>query len=249
MTAVDDARQCAEAIGALGAAYMLDGSTYAKGAELGFGGLDFYVLGRGGALGDVDADVVSSAFVYWNPAHVRSEWEKARGVMSPTDGAAAWAEVCHTYAEANLPELDGLGRLAELAERVVAAAPVANAALFAGWRQLPLPGADRPRARALHLLNALRELRGSLHAGAVLAAGLTPVEALSFRAPEMAPVFGWDPSALVDGASVKDRWKDAEAGTDRAVARVLEVLDEGERAELVTLVNELYEGWKAAQAG
>ena len=32
---------------------MTDPATYAYGAELGFEGMDFYVAGRGGALGDV----------------------------------------------------------------------------------------------------------------------------------------------------------------------------------------------------
>ena len=63
----DAARATAQAVGALGGAFMLDGSTYARGAELGFSGLDFYVLGRGGALGDTHADVVAAAFCFWNP--------------------------------------------------------------------------------------------------------------------------------------------------------------------------------------
>lgn len=248
MAAEDAARDSAEAIVALGAAYMLAGSTYAKGAELGFSGLDFYVLGRGGVLGDVDPDVVAAAFVYWNPDHVRAQWEIGTKVMAPLEAARAWAEVCHTYAESELPEIEGLDRLGDLAGRVVEAAPLANAALFAGWRRLGTPGPDRPRARVLHLVNALRELRGAQHAGAVLAAGLVPTEALAYRAPGMAPVFGWDPASLPDGASVEARWQEAEVGTNRAMGRVLGVLDDGEQAELVELVNALHDGWQAAQA-
>ena len=46
---------------------MTDPATYAYGAELGFEGMDFYVAGRGGALGDVPADVVAAAFVFFAP--------------------------------------------------------------------------------------------------------------------------------------------------------------------------------------
>ena len=40
------------------AGFMTDPATFARGAALGFEGMDFYVAGRGGALGDVPADVV-----------------------------------------------------------------------------------------------------------------------------------------------------------------------------------------------
>jgi hypothetical protein len=55
MDSVEAAKQTAAAIGQLGGAFMIDGSTFARGGELGFGGLDFYVLGRGGVLGDTTA--------------------------------------------------------------------------------------------------------------------------------------------------------------------------------------------------
>ena len=51
------------AVSTLPSGFMLDGATYAKGAELGFEGMDFYVGGRGGVLGDVSADVVTATFV------------------------------------------------------------------------------------------------------------------------------------------------------------------------------------------
>ena len=51
---------------------MTDPATYAYGAELGFDGMDFYVAGRGGALGDVPADVVTAAFIYFEPDVVRA---------------------------------------------------------------------------------------------------------------------------------------------------------------------------------
>ncbi|MCD9625188.1 SCO6745 family protein [Rhabdothermincola salaria] len=248
-TPEDAARAIARPVGDLGGAFMLDGATYAKGAELGFSGIDFYVLGRGGALGDTSADVVASAFLYWNPGHVATQWEAGRAVMSPADGAAAWADVCHTYGDTNLPDVDGLDRLGVLAGKVVAETSPAGAPLFAGWRTLAVPGADRPRARAQHLLNALRELRGGLHGGAVLAAGLSPIEAVAVNAPGMAPIFGWDPDSLPDGAVAAERWKVAETGTDVAMGRVLSVLDDTERAELVELVTGLHSAWLKSKEG
>jgi len=247
MESKDAARATAHAIEQVGGAFMLDGATYARGAELGFGGLDFYVAGRGGVRGATHPDVVAAAFVFWNPTHVGTMWESARAVQDPDASAAEWVALCAAYGEAHLPDLDGLDRLNELAGRVVEGASPSGAPLFAGWRHQEAPGADRPKARAQYLLNALRELRGALHGGAVLAAGLTGQEALAYRAPHMAGIFGWDPEALPDAASVKERWKVAEAGTDAAFGLALASLDDAERAELVELVNAAHAGWQSAK--
>jgi hypothetical protein len=247
MQPTDAARATAHAIEQLGGAFMLDGPTYARGAEIGYGGLDFYVLGRGGALGDTHGAVVAAAFVFWNPDHVVSTWETGRAVQPPAEAGAEWVSLCGAYGEANLPDLDGLDRLIELADRVVASASPSAAPIFAGWRAIGGPAADRPKARAQYLLNALRELRGALHGGAVLAAGLTGQEAVAYRAPHMAGIFGWDPEALPDADTVKERWKIAEAGTDAAFGLALASLDDAERAELVELVNAAHAGWLAAK--
>jgi hypothetical protein len=249
MTQVETAKAIAKPVGEMGGAFMLDGATYARGAELGFSGIDFYVLGRGGVLGDTIPDVVSSAFFFWNPEQVRTQWEVARKVMDPAKAAVEWSDLCHAYGEAHLPDFDGFNRFSELAAKVCDAASPAGAALFAGWRTLPVPGVDRPKARAQHYLNSLRELRGGLHVGAILAMGLSPAEAVAVHSPGMAPVFGWDVSTIpVDDIS-KGEWKTAEAGTDLAMARVLHALTEEECAEFAKLVLALHNAVKAAKKG
>jgi len=107
---VETAKAIAKPIGDLGGAFMLDGATYARGAELGFSGIDFYVLGRGGVLGDTTPDVVSSAFFFWNPDQVRTQWELARKVMEPAAAAVEWVNLCHDYGDTHLPELAELNR-------------------------------------------------------------------------------------------------------------------------------------------
>jgi hypothetical protein len=247
MTSEDAARATARAIGELGGAFMQDGQTYARGAEIGYSGIDFYVLGRGGVLGETQADVVAAAFVFWNPDQVAALWESGCAVQPPTAAAAEWVALCGAYGEAHLPDVDGLDRLIELTGKVVDAASPSAAPLFAGWRRQEAPGADRPKALAQYRLNALRELRGALHGGAVLAAGLTGQEALAFRAPQMAGIFGWDPENLPDAAAVKERWKTAEAGTNAAFGRALEALDDAERDEFVALVNATHAAVNAAK--
>jgi hypothetical protein len=217
---------------------MLDGNTYAKGAGLWFGGLDFYERGRGGVLGEVDADVVAAAFAFFEPAHVRTQWEQGAAVMSAAEAATAWATMCHEWAEEHVADDVPCERIGALLEPVVAAARPACAAVFAGWRALPVP--DAPKAKAVHQMNGLRELRHGLHSAAVVAAGLTPHEALSLRSPGMAPLFGWPALAEVDG--LQPRWDAAEAATDAAMGHAYDGLDDAGRDELVELLGALTEG-------
>jgi len=233
MTPEEAAAATTAGISTIASHFMMDGATYKRGAELGFSGLDFYAGGRGGVLGDVDADVVTAAFYYFEPSMVRANWEAAVAVMAPAKAAEEWARCSHAWGEAHLPDGVDAARLAELAGRCVASATAAGAPVFAGWRRLALP--ESPKALALHHLNGLRELRGALHGGATLAAGLRPVEALLVKTPHMAPLFGWsDP--LPDVTDRKALWDEAEAGTNRAMAHVFADLSDGERQELSDLI-------------
>ena len=240
MDALTTAQRTAAAVSTIGSHFMLDGATYKRGAELGFQGLDFYVTGRGGVLGEVDADVVAAGFAFFEPNGVRALWDQGRSVMPPTEAARAFAESCDTWADAHVPDELDAGRLAELASRVAGAARPACAPVFAGWRAMDVP--DEPKAAAVRQMNVLRELRNGLHAAAVISAGLSPLEALSIKTPHMVPLFGWPEGASTDG--LQERWDGAEAQTDRSIAHAFEALDDAERAELTDLANALHEATK-----
>jgi hypothetical protein len=230
------AHETRDAILAVGGGFMSAPETYTQGSALGFEGIDFYVAGRGGVLGDAPADVVAAAFLFFAPSVVATSWERSTAVMPRRRAAEAFAECAHTWARAHLHDEAEHTRLAALLERVVSSAPVAAAPLFAGWRLLPEP-AD-VRALIVHRLNALRELRGALHGAAVITVGLTPLEALAVRSPHRIPVAGWTDD-VPDTEPLRDRWALAEARTDRIFGRHLARLDEGERDDLVTLLKAL----------
>jgi hypothetical protein len=220
------------AVVALPSNFMLDGATYKKGAELGFEGMDFYVAGRGGMLGDVPADVVSAAFVYFEPNGIRDVWDRSGRVMPRGQAATEFAACAHAWARTHLADGPDYPRAAEILGGVVQGASPAGAPLFAAWRSLDEP--TDAKALVLHHLNALRELRGGLHGGAVLAAGLEPLEAVMVSSPFMAGIFGW-PEPHPDASDRKHDWARAEAATNLAFGRVLGGLHEGEQAELVAL--------------
>lgn len=240
MDALTAATATAAAVSTVGSHFMLDGATYKRGAELGFAGLDFYVAGRAGVLGEVDADVVSAAFTFFEPGGVRTLWDQARAVMPPTEAAAEFAACCAAWAEEHVPDDVDAVRLAELAASVVATARPAVAPLFAAWRATVVPSA--PKAAAVHQLNVLRELRNGLHGAAVVSAGLSPLEALSVRSPHMVALFGWSEAVPTEG--LQPSWDHAEECTDRAIAHAFASLDDAERVELAELATALHDATK-----
>lgn len=218
---------------------MLEPATYAAGSDLGFEGVSFYLAGRAGMLGEVDADVVAAGLVFWEPGMVRASWELVPRVMAPADGAARFAECGHAWGRERIPSSIDLATLAALAGRVITEASCSGAPLFAGWRLMAEPDPDDTAALVLHRLNALRELRMALHGCAVLGVGLRPVEAMAVRAPQMMPLFGWtDPP--VDPEPLRAAWETAEEATNRALGHAFECLDEDERETFVSLCDAVH---------
>lgn len=235
----ETACRLAKPIGDLPSNFILDSATYERGNELGFDGLDFYVCGRAGVLGPVASRVASAVLVFCNPVMVRERWERGRKVMEPGEAASEFASCLYRWSLSHLASDVDYERLSQLLGRIVSAASTAGAPLFAGWLSLPEP--QEPVVLAMHRMNALRELRGALHAAAVLTAGLDPMIAVLVKTPFMAGVFGWE-GPLPDVCLAKDAWLRAEQQTDRAMARVMAALGEKEQLELLSLLEEVHAG-------
>ena len=71
----------------IGSSFYFQPETVASARELGLDGFRFYFLGRGGVLGDVDADVVHSAFGYFHPSVVARMWDSAMDAPITCDAA------------------------------------------------------------------------------------------------------------------------------------------------------------------
>jgi hypothetical protein len=236
MTPEQAAHETARAIVAVPARFMMDAATYARGGELGFDGIDFYIAGRAGVLGDVPAAVAAAALVFFAPETIEAAWDRTAPVMPRREAATEWAAAGHEWSRAHLGDDVDWARVADVAGVVVQGASVAVAPLFAAWRTLPEPADDKPRA--LHRLNALRELRGALHAAAIITVGLSPCEAVAVRSPKMAAGFGWT-EPLPDVEPLRDRWQLAESRTDRMMGRHYRSLTVEQRTEFVDLLAHL----------
>jgi Helix-turn-helix family len=233
MDATEAARRSAGAVRDLPAGFMMDPDTYSRGAQLGFDGVDFYVAGRGGALGDVCGKVVAATFVFFEPRGICEAWARTEKVMARVDAAYAFQRCLVSWAQAHLSDGPAYGRLAELTRQVVQCGPLAGLPLFAAWSTIEEPQ-DGAKSLALHRLNLLREMRGGLHGAAVIASGLRPHEAVMVAAPHMAPVLGWG-EPHPDPAPLADQWREAEEATNRMMAGALSSLADDERAEFVEL--------------
>ncbi len=217
-------------MGDIGAAFYFDKATLAKGKELGLDGFRFYVLGRGGVLGNVEPAVVQSAFGYFNAGLINKIWTSAADILAPRDAGRAYVECCAELGRAKLAAVEGLDAFNAAAETVVRAANPAGLALFAGLAAEPMP--DDAPGRAAHLAAVLRELRGSAHLVALLATGLKPEVAHAMKRPDMIAGFGWDPAPEI-GPDDPGKVDAAEGLTDTLLVPAYSALDDAGAQALI----------------
>jgi hypothetical protein len=214
----------------IGSAFYFHADTRARGKELGLDGFRLYIVGRGGVLGDVESDVVLSAFGYFEPSMLARMWDSARAIVPPRDAARAYLACNAELGRKVLAEVEGLAAYCEAAEAVVAAVDVGGLPQFAGVRAEPLP-ADVP-ARAIQLAVVLRELRGSTHLVAVRASGLATAVAHAIKRPDDVSLFGWAETPPVTDAD-RAALARAESLTDDLLVPAFSELDAAGGAALV----------------
>jgi hypothetical protein len=217
----------------LAPAFYFTPETLAVGKDLGLGGLRFYFLGRGGVLGDVEPEVVLSAFGYFSPSIVAKMWNSAKAVCAPRHAGRAFMECSAQFGREHLAGLDNLEEFCAAAGSVNDTADPVGLALYAGVKAEPL-SADLP-ARAMQLLSVLRELRGSAHLLAVRASGLDSKTAHYIKRPGDMEIFGWTDEEI-PSVTDADRSKlaAAERLTDELLTPAYSVLDDSGRIALVS---------------
>lgn len=216
----------------MGSAFYFVPDTVARGKELGLDVVSFYVLGRGGVLGDVESTVIASAFGYFNPTLVAAMWDAARKTLTPRHAGHAYMECCAHFGRETFADVKGLDAFCQAAGAVHDAADPVGLALYAGISTEPL--VDDGAGRAMQLVTILREFRGSAHLIALRASGLDAKTAHHIRRPDDAAMFGWsEEDAPTITAEERNTWAIAEQLTDRIVLPAYAVLDEAGREALV----------------
>jgi hypothetical protein len=222
--------------------WMLDRATADYGVSLGLRtGEEYWIVGRGGALGDVDYEIAAAAIAFVAPESVRAAWEHLPSGMTPGQVAETYAARCTgwgtdalaVFEPARMERLDRLGR------RVADGASPALGVLFAAWRAVAPP--DDVGGRATLTMQVLREMRGAAHIIAIQACGLTPVEAI-LASPAPAPRsgapwaehLGW-PGPFRDPEEIRGARREAERMTTEIIAAHLAVLAPDELADFAEL--------------
>ena len=143
-------------------------------------GRSTYFASRAAAMGAVGPGTVAATFFVFNPALVARLLPAAWSAVSPEAAVAARlrgidAAYRRLLGEAALaaPEV---AEAAELTRAAVAGADPAGRPLYAAHADLAWP--DEPHLALFHALTLIREHRGDGHVAALLAHGLTGLEAL-----------------------------------------------------------------------
>jgi hypothetical protein len=183
-----------------------------------------WVVGRAGVLGDGDASVAAAGLGFLGPDMVREAWDALPAGVTHRQVANAYAALCGEWGAAALSRFDParMARLDELGRRIADAADPAIGAVFAGWRAQPQP--DDVGARVALTVHVLRELRGGAHIAAVLACGITPLQAVLASpaapprsGPTWAEHLGWK-GPFDDCEAARPARLDAEPLTSKIVA-------------------------------
>lgn len=219
-------------VNTVGSAFYFTPATAARGAQLGLDPVQFYAVGRGGVLGDVEPAVISSAFGYFNPGMVAALWNAGKAKASPRVAGSAYMECCAEHGRLKLADVDGLADFVAAGEKVLAACDGDAFSLFAGAASEP--AADDLPGRAMQLVTILREYRGSAHLAALRAVGVSSKAAHFVKRPNDIKMFGWsEADAPVIDDALRARMADVEALTDRLVTPAYAVLDPAERVAFV----------------
>ena len=219
-------------INVFGAAYYFIPETLQAGKDINLGGMEFYVQGRAGQMGNCDPDAVASAFGYFKPALLRSILEAARAKVEPRVAGTAHLEACAALGRTKLASLPNLEAFVAVLEKINNAADPDSLALYAAIRTETL--ASDAAGRAMQLIAILREFRGSAHLVALRAVGVKSSTAHFIKRPDMWKQFGYteDEAPEVTDAILK-KMDEAEKLTDAIVEPAFAVLTQDERKTLL----------------
>jgi hypothetical protein len=232
---IDAVRTAGAAMGEAIGVFMLNPETFEKSLAAGYPDpFSAYFAGRGGVLGDTTGTTVNSVFAVFEPNLARSCWEKGVAVHRASESARKYWDQVADFGRRHLAGAEGVDRIAELGEKVIAEAPEPGLPLYAGWRAMPL--ADDAPARALQVMFVLRELRAAVHFNALTISGLSPVEAhILNHGTDYAAFMGWQPP-FVDATDKMVLYSEVEDTTNRRMAQLFQAaLTPAEADELARL--------------
>jgi hypothetical protein len=233
MNATDTSAALADPIQLIGMSYYFDPATVERAKAHGLNVFQFYGLGRGGVLGDVDYDTVFEAFTFFSPSAMNMLWTKSREHADPVETANHHILAAYAYADATFGAvpLDVLEKFAAAVIKVANAVPSGHHLLFDGYKNFSVP--SNPVHAAYLGAILMRELRGGVHIDAVREAGLSPVDAAYLQNSMIYKMHGYsDEEAPEVTEELQAKKQKAEELTTAGMAAFLSVLSDEELDDL-----------------
>ena len=247
MNSVELADLTSDPVQVLGQAFYFDTLTRARGKESGLNAVEYYGLGRGGTLGNVDVGEVIEAFHFFHPRFIERMW--ASDKAEPATVAADYVQAAYEFADRTFGavDVDVLTDFAAAAHKVAAAVLGGHHHLVDGYKQYEVPE-DPVHAAYLGCI-LMRELRGCVHIDAVNDVGLSAVEACYLQDPAVFTMHGYledeTPDVTPEKAEKKVR---AESMTSAMMAECFSVLSDDERQYLADGALAMFAALKAPVA-
>jgi hypothetical protein len=226
----------------IGMSFYFDPLTRDRAKEGGLNSFEFYGLGRGGTLGDVDAAVVLKAFTFFHPRTIDRMWTVARTKADPVSTAKDYLQAAFEFADRTFGGVDVtvLGDFARAAHKVAGAVDHGHHLLVDGYRKFDVP-ADPVHAAYLGAI-LMRELRGCVHIDAVDEVGIAPIEAIYLEDPNLFKLHGYEEQEIpAITPELEAKKAEAEVLTTAKMAACFEVLSDDERQNLATGAQAMFE--------
>ena len=233
MNSSDLADVTARPIQVLGMSFYFDPHTRARAKAEGLNSFEYYGLGRGGTLGNVELDVVVEAFTFFHPRVLERMWTQAKEKADPVVVAADYVQAAYEFADRTFGAVDVevLAHFAAAAHKVAAAVESGHHQLVDGYKQYEVP--TNPVHAAYLGCILMRELRGCVHIDAVSEVGLSALEACYLQDPSFFTSHGYvdeeAPNVTPETAAKKLR---AEELTSAMMSQCFSVLSDDERQHL-----------------
>jgi hypothetical protein len=230
MNSSDLAELTADPVQVLGMSFYFDPLTGVRAKENGLNIYEYYGVGRGGTLGNVDTAVIVEAFTFFHPRIIERLWALPQARVDPVAVAADYVHAAYEFADRTFGAIDAevLSGFATAAHKVAAAVESGRHQLVDGYKQYEVPSNSVHAAYLGCIL--MRELRGCVHIEAVNEAGLSAVEACYLQDPMIFSLHGYvedeTPKVTPETAAKKVR---AEELTSALMAECFDVLSDDER--------------------
>ncbi len=230
MNATELSETTADPIQLIGMSFYFVPSTAERAKDHGLNVFEFYGLGRGGVLGDVDFDTVFEAFTFFSPSAMDMLWSKSREKATPDEVAPSHLQAAYAFADDTFGAVptEVLARFAHAVFKVANAVPNGQYALFDGYKKFEEP--QNPVHAAYLGAILMRELRGCVHIDAVHEVGITSAEAAYLQDPFIFKLHGYGDDEVPEVTpELEAKKKRAEEITSAGVASYFEVLSDEER--------------------